>query len=104
MSPKLCSYRSYTFCSLLILVFGLVLSLVLGSMACARMSYMEQLFSSTDTQKVVVREGDSLWNLAESYAVEGISTKYLVEFIMDVNDLESAELHPGDVLYLPVTS
>ena len=58
-------------------------------------STFEEALAITATQTVEVRPGDSLWTLAETYPVEGMTTQGTAELIRMWNDLESATLQPG---------
>jgi nucleoid-associated protein YgaU len=56
-----------------------------------------QLVSETTT---VVREGDTLWSIARSVAGDA-DVRVVVDDIQRLNDLEGADLEPGQVLHLP---
>lgn len=53
---------------------------------------------------IEVDEGDSLWQIAECNAVQGLSTAETVELIRQWNDLDSGMLVPGMELSVPVTA
>lgn len=71
---------------------------------------MPHVFSQTltpDEQQfvdVVVRDGDTLWQIARRYAEPGADPRRLVEQIRAVNGLETAVLRPGQVLKVPVSA
>jgi len=48
-----------------------------------------------------VEPGDTLWDIAETYAPEGVSVKMYVKQIMVANDLKESALEVGQVLRLP---
>ena len=50
----------------------------------------------------VVRNGDTLWNVARRTYPTGIDTRQLVFRIERRNRLTSADIHPGESLVLPV--
>ena len=52
-------------------------------------------------QKVVVRNGDSLWDIATEHAVNGLSTDETVEVIRMWNSLPNATLYSGMELVVP---
>jgi nucleoid-associated protein YgaU len=56
-----------------------------------------QLVSETTT---VVQEGDTLWSIARSVAGDA-DVRVVVDGIQRLNDLEDADLEPGQVLHLP---
>ncbi|MFI6321818.1 LysM peptidoglycan-binding domain-containing protein [Nonomuraea sp. NPDC050556] len=49
---------------------------------------------------VVVDRGDTLWKIADAYAVDGDPGK-LVSEIVRLNDLDDSLIRPGTKLYLP---
>jgi nucleoid-associated protein YgaU len=56
-----------------------------------------QLVSETTT---VVEEGDTLWSIARSVAGDA-DVRVVVDEIQRLNDLQDADLEPGQVLHLP---
>lgn len=61
-------------------------------------------YESTELQAVTVSAGDSLWSLAESYPVAGVSTKEVTHLIEDWNDLSGGLIQPGDTLLVAAHS
>lgn len=49
-----------------------------------------------------VRPGDTLWALADLAAAPGVDKRELVWLVKRVNRLDSALIHPGQVLLIPV--
>ena len=47
-----------------------------------------------------VEEGDTLWGLSQNYSGDMDIRDYISE-VMDINDLHSANIKPGELLYLP---
>ncbi len=58
---------------------------------------------SAETTIVTVRDGDTLWGLACEHAVSGVSTKDLVKWIENENNLTSAHIISGQELTVPVS-
>ena len=48
-----------------------------------------------------VRPGDTLWSYASDITPKGGDVSQSVDELMDLNDLDSATLHPGQVLIVP---
>lgn len=48
-----------------------------------------------------IEEGDTIWGLSESYAGEMDIRDYISK-VMDVNDLRSASIKPGELVYFPI--
>ncbi|HEY8496768.1 MAG TPA: LysM peptidoglycan-binding domain-containing protein [Limnochordales bacterium] len=51
---------------------------------------------------VVVRDGDTLWQIARRHAGPGADPRQMVERIRAANGLETAVVRPGQVLKVPV--
>lgn len=53
--------------------------------------------------EVVVQEGETIWDLASRYHEKvGMSTQELLFYIKKENQLESATIHPGDHIRIPM--
>ena len=53
--------------------------------------------------RVVVQDSDTLWGLAEMYNPDAdVSYRDIVYDICSVNDISAEDIHPGDVLFIPV--
>lgn len=80
--------------------------IVLGALTFA---FPAQAKSSTShseapvSQMVTVYHGDSLWTIAQQIA-PGQDSRDVVNRIMQINDLRSAQVQPGQVLEVPVYS
>lgn len=60
-----------------------------------------RLFASSSELKVhIVREGETLWALARSYASSEDPRSYVYE-VRELNDLMSVQVFPGQRLILP---
>ena len=54
-------------------------------------------------ERVVVQENDTLWDLAETYNPDvKVSYQKIIHDICETNDIESGDIHPGDILFIPV--
>lgn len=56
------------------------------------------LIETMNLQSVRAKQGETLWELAEAYHVDGISTQDMVSAIRDWNDLDSSMLQPGQTI------
>lgn len=54
--------------------------------------------------ETTIREGDSLWSLAESHPIEGLSTQETAEIIEAHNAFNSVVLMAGDTVLVPSQS
>lgn len=53
------------------------------------------------TSSHVVAAGETLWEIASDVAEEGSDLRRTVAAIVELNDLDDAVIHPGQVLILP---
>ncbi len=57
--------------------------------------------SSMSYTTVTVEEGQNMWDIVAPHTPEGHDVRDYILLVQDVNDLESAVVHPGQVLSLP---
>ncbi|MDO4805908.1 MAG: LysM peptidoglycan-binding domain-containing protein [Coriobacteriales bacterium] len=81
----------------IIVAIGLM-SFILGDMARHNATLA---LSQARTEVVHVIYGDTLWNIAQRHAIPGCSTKDVLSWVMQHNDLSSARLRPGQCLVVP---
>ncbi len=48
-----------------------------------------------------IEAGDTLWSMSRDYA-GNMDIREYISLVMDYNDLKSANIHPGDLLYFPI--
>jgi Tfp pilus assembly protein FimV len=53
------------------------------------------------SDRLKVRSGDSLWTVATSHPVDGLSTAQLADLLADANGLRGQTLSPGQVIRVP---
>lgn len=83
----------------------LTVSLAIGwSVITGRAAMADEAFSHVEMEEVAVEAGDSLWTIAERHAVDGMTTRELVDRLKELNDTGSQPLQPGDVLMVPIAS
>jgi LysM repeat protein len=84
-------WKNYSY---VILLMGL--AIVMGTVGLLKVGADESY------HQVTVQEGDSLWNIAEELSEEhNMSTKGLVEWVSEKNNLATDIIKPGDTLILP---
>jgi LysM repeat protein len=52
---------------------------------------------------VQVEKGESLWEIAEEYKMDGADTEQMVDEIMEVNGLKNTNIRAGESIIVPVT-
>ena len=56
----------------------------------------------TECIQIVVREGDTLWRLAELYGERGKDVRKTVDAIRTANGMTASDIREGDILRIPV--
>ena len=56
------------------------------------------------SQTITVHNNDTLWSIAESNPIEGVSTEQQVSWIREKNNLDSSLLRTGQTLEIPSVS
>jgi LysM repeat protein len=51
--------------------------------------------------EIIVKSGDSLWDLTQSYYQGNEDIRKIIYRIKDINKLESAEIYPGQLIKIP---
>ncbi len=52
---------------------------------------------------VQVEKGDTLWEIAEEYRMDGEKIEHMVEAILEVNGLKDGNVRAGESIIVPVT-
>lgn len=68
------------------------------------MSFYADSKKEVQLAKVVVKNGDTLWTLARAHdrSDGGIDIRKLIYEIKELNQLTSAHIYPGQVIYIPL--
>ena len=78
----------------------MALILCLGTLA---MGGQKGIQTKTYYECVQVEKGDTLWEIAEEYRMDGEKTEHMVEAILEVNGLKDANVQVGESIIVPVT-
>lgn len=78
----------------------MVLILCLGTFAMAGQTGKE---TKTYYESVQIHSGDTLWEIAEEYKMEGEKTEQMVEKIMAFNGMKTTNVRSGESIIVPVT-
>ena len=91
------------------IVCSVILMLLLGLFLCAgwvssagRAEARQASIDATRFETIEVKAGDSLWDIAEDHAIEGLTIQEISDVIRDRNQLDSALLHPGMEIEVPL--
>ncbi len=83
--------------SYILAFFVVLLAITVG------ISYTYKKESLENYHQVEVREGDSLWTIADQFhEKENIPKQEFVKWVQDKNDIHSSTIKPGDIVFVPV--
>jgi hypothetical protein len=85
----------------LIVVIMVLLALVWYATDRHAEAKAQSILGTVDCETIVVGKGDTLWQIADTRHVEGCTTARVVRFIREVNALDTAMLHEGDLITVP---
>lgn len=88
-------------CAVALVIAFMVLAINVPLQSAARISRASE---TAARETVIVRGGDSLWNLAERHGIDGLTTDQTVEVIRSWNTLATSMLTPGDEIVVPAIS
>lgn len=90
--------------ALVLLALALTMSLTLGisAMDAMREASVTGLLDSAPKETISVKNGDTLWSIAERHHVRGTDTKSVVAWIEEENGLTNPTLMVGETLLVPV--
>jgi hypothetical protein len=68
-------------------------------------SFFTLVVSARENQNVIlvpeyVEEGDTLWNMSQKYAGDMDIREYIYK-VLEINNLRSSNIKPGELLYFP---
>jgi LysM repeat protein len=81
----------------LIAIAGLSLVVTLPALSATQLHAAKPVTYTT----VMVKKGDSLWNIAEDRTADGGDVQATVDAIIAVNHLDGASISPGQHLRIP---
>jgi hypothetical protein len=90
----------------LIIVAAMVCAVSLagiGISGAAQSSQRNEALGQAQVATVSVASGDTVWSIAESHPVQGVSTSDLVQWISERNGLGGSPLSVGQQLQIPVS-
>ncbi|KQY79921.1 hypothetical protein ASD24_18440 [Paenibacillus sp. Root52] len=79
-------------------IISLIVIIGCSTMLTAFAGGEEDLLSG---RKVIVSQGDTLWNLSVAYKPQQMDTRVFVEVLKKINKLSSNSIQAGQVLILP---
>ncbi len=86
------------------LALGLALVLLVGALLWMFQPQAVSASGPSEAKTVVVRPGDTLWEIADQLAPDGADLRLVVRELVAVNGLQSKVLRPGQVLAVPLAT
>ena len=77
-----------------------ILAFVLG-VACAKVTGGNTEIMKLESVEVKVCEGDTLWTIADTYTDNTVDVRRAIYEIQEYNELDTAEIHPGEIIIIP---
>lgn len=93
------------FSTRLLLACIICLAIAVMGISCAldgiHASRVAARLDAAPKEEVYVVTGDTMWQIAQTHSVDGVSTSELVAWMRSANNLQSSGLEPGQVLVVP---
>lgn len=86
--------RKVIFILIMLIVFSAAASIAFGKTGNTKQEIYYEV--------VMIKKGDTLWNLAESFRPQDMSVAEYVEYIMKFNDMKNDKIISGQNIILPV--
>jgi LysM repeat protein len=80
-----------------LVLVAIVVLLVIGAVSTA----VPKAVTPQATTSLRVRTGDTLWTVAASHPVDGLTTAQTVDLLAETNQLATRSLMPGQVISVP---
>ena len=82
------------------LLLTMALILCLGTFA---MGGEKEVQTKTYYECVQVQKGDTIWEIAEEYKMDGEDIEHMIDEIMELNGMKNANVRAGESIIVPVT-
>ncbi len=83
------------------LVISIIFSFILTSMAIFSSTFVNSSMKNSAMKEVLVAQGDTIWSIAKAYHQSDYDIRELIYHIKKVNKLTTAQIYPGQTLYIP---
>lgn len=88
--------RFYLFVSFLLIIAFVIIFLFTNS------KRVHSVLLHEDYKEVQILQGDTLWNIAINNMPEKYDIRFLVYKLKEFNDLDTAQIYPGDTIKIPI--
>ena len=84
-------------------IFVLAICFILIGIVCNNLTAYADAENSQEYIAVTVKSGDSLWQIVKDNCNDNDKDiRELIYEVKNINNLKSAVIYPGDIIYLPV--
>ena len=83
------------------MLLTMALILCLGTFA---MGAQTEKATKTNYESVEIHKGDTIWNIAEEYKAEGEKTEHMVDAILELNGIKTANIQAGESIIVPIAT
>ena len=80
---------------------ALTAAVVAGTLSMAAPGGSPMASSAHAPKSVVIRAGQTLWDVAERFAPASVDVRAYVDAVIEINDLEGGSVQPGERIRLP---
>ena len=91
-------HRFYLFISIISIIILTTIILFTNSEGVHSVVFDEEF------KEIQILHGDTLWNIALDNMPDKYDTRYLVYKLKEFNNLETANIYPGDTIKIPILS
>jgi len=89
--------------TLTIYILGAIVIAVLMILVVEKLTEDTERLRASDTEEYFVQRGDTVWNIAQNVqGGTGVDLSETVYHIMDINDIQNAQIKEGQKIVIPI--
>ena len=87
---------------MILLLIIIIIALVMFSIMSMTGAY--SVASVEDFEEYWIKQGDTLWEIADKYAPDGYDTRRFIYDIKEHNEMETSMIYQGEKLLIPIVA